>query len=337
MIGLIVLLIISTQIFASAPKMGTSGATELLIPMGARSVSMAGANIAGVKGAEAIYWNPAGLSNVKTGEAMFSYMSYFADMKVTYLAAGVSAGELGVIGLSVQVLNIGDIAVTTWDSPEGTGEIINPNYLTLGLTYSKRFTDRILFGTSAKVISERVGTMNASAMAFDFGLQYVTPFGIGFGVTLKNLGSKVQFDGTAIEFDSEIPYSGPTATTRKTKLDMAKAELPTSMNMGLSYKYDLNDMAGLTLTGAYSNNAFELDHVKIGAEFGLMNLLFVRAGYVSYMYPDDWEWSKDSQYGLSFGMGLNLNLGGTDFMFDYANRPMALFDANQYFSVSVGF
>ena len=337
LLAFLVMLLVCTQIFASGPKLGTNGATELLIPMGAVSSSLSGSNIAHVKGTEAIYWNPAGLANMNNGEATFSYMSYFADMKVTYLAAGIRAGSFGVLGISAQVLDIGDLHVTTWDAPEGTGEIINPNYMTVGLTYSKRFTDRILFGTNGKVVSERIGTMSASAVAMDIGLQYLTPFGVNFGVTLKNYGTEIQFDGEAIEFDSDIPWAGPTATTRKTKLDMGSAELPTSMNIGLSYEYKMNTFGSINISGVYNNSAFELDRVALGAEYNLLNKFFLRAGYLSYLYPDDWDSAKDMEYGLSYGMGLNLSMGGNDFSFDYGSRPMDTFESNQYFSISIGF
>jgi len=338
LIGLLILLLIGSQgVFASAPKMGTAGAVELLIPMGARNVAMGGANIANIGGTGAIYWNPAGLSLLEAGEATFSYMDYFADMKVSYLAAGVRAGKLGVIGLSLQVFDIGEIYVTTIESPEGTGEVLSPDYITAGITYAKRFTDRISFGTNMKVISEKLGSMSASVFAFDLGLQYVSPFGIAFGVTMKNIGGDLEYDGNAHEFDSEIQWVNPNATTRKTKLDLAAHELPTSMNMGLSYVYDLGELGNLNLSGVYNNNSFELDHIGLGAELGIKEMFFIRAGYLSMLYPDDWDWDKESQFGLSMGFGLNLNFAGTNIMFDYANRPMELFDANQYFSVSFGF
>ncbi len=338
MIGLLVFLLIASQgLLASAPKMGTAGAVELLIPMGASNVAMAGANIASVTGTDAIYWNPAGLSMLKGGEATFSYMDYFADMKVTYLAAGVRAGNLGMIGLSFQVFDIGDIEVTTIEVPEGTGEVLQPDFLTASLTYSRRFTDRILFGTNAKIVSEKVGDMSANAIAFDLGLQYVSPWGVAFGVTMKNIGSTIQFDGNAHEFNADVPWANPNATTRKTKLDLAEHELPTSMNMGLAYTYKLEGLGNLCVSGVYNNNSYELDHFGMGAEFGLRDMLFVRAGYVSMLYPDDWDWDKDSQFALSMGLGVNLNFAGTNIKFDYANRPMELFDANQYFSISFGF
>lgn len=338
LIGLLVLLLIGTQsVFASGPKMGTAGAIQLLIPMGVSGVSMAGANIANVSGTDAIYWNPAGLSMEQGGEATFSYMDYFADMKVSYLAVGFRAGRLGTIGLSFQVFDIGDIDVTTIESPEGTGEVLSPDFLTAGLTYSVRFTDRILFGTTAKIISERLGDMSASAVAFDLGLQYVTPWGVSFGVTMKNIGSNIQYDGNAHEFNADVPWANPNATTRKTKLDLAAHELPTSMNMGLSYTYKLEGFGNLSVSGVYNNNSYELDHVGVGAELGFRDILFVRAGYVGMIYPDDWDWDKDSQFALSLGFGINLNFAGTNIKIDYANRPMELFDGNQYLSISFGF
>ena len=338
LIGLLMVLIVVTQsVFASGPKMGTAGAVELLIPMGARNVAMGGSNIATVSGTEAMYWNPAGLSMVQSGRVSFSYLDYFADMKVTHLAAGARAGATGVIGVSFQVLSIGEIAVTTVNNPEGTGEVLKPSFLTAGVTYSRRFTDRIAFGTNAKVISETIGMMSASAMAFDFGLQYVTPWGVAFGVTMKNIGTQIRFDGSGIEFDSPVPYADPNATTRKTRLDMASHELPVSMNMGLAYVYNLGGNMTLNLSGSYNNNAFELDNMLGGVELGIKDMLFVRAGYKSALYPEDWNWSKTAQYGLSMGFGLNLDFSGMKLEFDYANRPMDLFDANQYFSVSFGF
>jgi len=339
LIGLLILLLIGSQsVFASAPKLGTSAAPELFIPMGARNVALGGANIANVGGAEGIYWNPAGLAKMNVASATFNYMQYFADMKVSYLAAGARVGRSGAVGIAFQVMDIGEIEVTTIDMPEGTGEMLSPDYLTVTATYSNRFTDRISFGTNAKMISEKVGNMSASAVAFDFGLQYVSPFGIAFGVTMRNIGSKLQWDGTGIEFDSSVPWAGPTATSRKTKLDLAEEELPASMNMGLGYTMNFGTMHKLSLAGAYSNNTFMLDAISTGAEYSLNDMLFLRGGYMMTLYPEDYESGYEkAQYGLTFGFGLNLNMGGNKIMFDYANRPMDIFDANQYFSVSFAF
>lgn len=337
---LIALLLTAQWLLASGPKVGTNGAAELLIPMGARNVALGGANIASIKGTEAIYWNPAGLTMMsKASEATFSYLDYFADIKVSYLAAGTQIGNFGTLGLSLQSLNVGEIDVTTVEAPEGTGATIQPDFLTLNATFSKKFTDRINFGANFKVISQSVGNMHGSAMAFDFGLQYVTPWNMAFGVVMRNLGSSIKFDGTGIEFDSEIPYANPNATSRKTKLDMASNDLPASLNLGVAYSYVLGASQKLNVSGIYANNSFAIDHVSGGLEYAFKDLVFLRGGYSALLFPEDYPSGLDSesQFGLTFGVGCNIPLGTTTMMLDYAYRDMKLFDANQYFSVGFSF
>jgi len=334
--SLLFLTVIFTQtVQASAPKVGTAAGTELQIPMGARNVALGGSNVSSVSGTDALYWNPAGLALIQTAQASFTQTSYFADMKVSYLAAGAKVGNLGVLGLSLQILNIGDIKVTTIEVPEGTGEIIQPNYLTISGSFAKRFTDRINFGTNFKVVSEKIGNMSATGMAFDFGLQYLSPWDISFGVSMKNIGSKMKFDGTGIEFDADIPYVSPSGTTRKTALDLASNQLPASLSLGVGYQKKFGASQQVNLTGAYSNNSFAIDQINVGAEYAFRNMIFARCGYAMSLLPSDYPENIEDEtaFGITAGFGLHLPVGGTKLMFDYAYRPMLHFDANQYFSI----
>jgi len=333
------ILLTSGSVTAGGRKLGTAGAPELMIPMGARSVGMAGANIANVYGTEALYWNPAGLSQVANAEANFSYLTYFADMNISYVTAAIKAGSLGVIGLSLQTLDIGKIEVTTYDVPEGTGEAIEPNYITAGLSFATALTNRILFGLNTKLISEQIGNMSARAVAWDIGLQYHSDANLDFGVVLRNIGSQIQFDGTGIEFDSDIPYSNPNATTRKTKLDMGSHELPTMLGIGMAYRYNLTESHMLNLTGQYLNSSYSFDQLVAGVEYSFRDMFFIRGGYNNPFFPD--EYSSDSkddyQFGLHFGAGMMLNIGGSKLHLDYAYRDMDTFAANNYFTVGFEF
>ncbi len=326
-------------VFGSGPKIGTNAAPELQIPIGARGVALSGGHIAHVEGVEAIYWNPAGLGVIKSGEIAFNYMNYFADMQITNLVAGIQAGRLGALGVSVQVLNIGGIPITTIEAPEGTGETLKPNYITVGATFARRFTDRINFGANAKMISESIGNMRASSVAFDLGLQYISPWNVYFGVVLRNLGGEMAFSGTGIEFDSSVPWANPNATTRKTKLDMSAGELPTSMSMGLGYRYQLGPQQHINVSGTYANNSFNLDHLAAGVEYSFKDMIFLRGGYSAALFPEDYpgSTSDDYQYGLCLGLGMRIPVGNSSVMVDYAYRDMQLFDANQYFSVGFTF
>ena len=336
---MIILLVISTQdTFAGGRKLGSAAASELLIPMGARSVGMGGANIANVSQTEAIYWNPAGLANLQSSEASFSYMTYFADMNVSYFTLGYYMEGIGTLGLSLQSLDIGDLIVTTVDNPEGTGEILSPDYITVNATFSRRLTDRILFGVNTKLISERIGNMSASAVAWDFGIQYISDLNIDFGIVLKNIGTSMQFDGTGIEFDSVIPFASPNATTRKTKADIVSNEMPTSLNMGLAYRYVINEENKLNINTSYISNSFNIDQMIGGMEYSFQDFVFLRVGYEAPLYPSDFpSEAQDYQFGLTFGAGINLEIDGNMIVIDYAYRDMDIFDGNNYFTLGFQF
>jgi opacity protein-like surface antigen len=323
--------------FSAGPKMGTAAAIELQIPMGARSVGMGCANIANVAKTEAIYWNPAGLSALPGAQVDFSYLTYFADMKISYLTAGYTLEKIGTIGLSLQSMDIGDIEVTTLDAPDGTGELFTPDFLTLVGTFSRQFTDRISFGINTKLISREIHLMSATALAFDFGLQYRSDINIDFGIVLRNIGSSLQFDGTGAEFDSDIPFADPNATTRKTRLVMAENELPATLDMGLSYRYTISEQHKLNISGLFSNNSYALDAFTGGVEYNYQDMVFLRTGYTAPIYPDDFQGAKEYQFGLTLGAGVDLNVGENLLHIDYAYRDMDLFDGNNYFTLGFEF
>ena len=100
---LVILLLISLmvsvhEVTAGGKRVGSAAGIELIIPMGAQNVGIGGSNVANVNGMEAMYWNPAGLSQVRGVQAGFNYMTYFADMKISYFAVATNVGKLGVVG-----------------------------------------------------------------------------------------------------------------------------------------------------------------------------------------------------------------------------------------------
>src|SRR5215470_1840001 len=89
----------------SDERVGTGGAPELRLPVGARSTALAGATLGSVAGVEALYYNPAGIvgTDNKT-EVLFSHTQYIADMDVNYFGIAQSLGDWGSLGVSVKVL-----------------------------------------------------------------------------------------------------------------------------------------------------------------------------------------------------------------------------------------
>ncbi len=337
-------LLIAAQAFAGTGKRkGTAGAQELLLPVGSVGTALGGANLAYVSGLEAIHWNPAGLSaSTHSAEVMVSHFRYIADVNVNYVAGNFKSNGFGSLALSIRSLDFGDIPVTTEVSPDGTGELYSPTFLTLGLTYSRAMTDRIHFGTNVKVITERIMRESANGLAFDFGLQYTTGTGLNLGIALKNIGPNMTFDGGDLEVFTKDISGRPDTEGENTRLPLSSFELPTSLEIGLSYNLKLGEASKLALMGTFFNNNFALDEYRFAGEYNFNERVFVRGSYVlGYDADADKIRTADKDYyiwGPSVGGGVNFNLGESLLLnVDYAYRFTELFADNQWFTLRVNF
>ncbi|MDZ7315056.1 MAG: PorV/PorQ family protein [candidate division KSB1 bacterium] len=342
-----VLLLSSATVFAGTGKrIATAGATELLIPVGARSTALSGANTAGVFGIDAIYWNPAGVAMAESNtEAMFSHQNWIGDIDVNYLAVATQVSRVGAIGLSLKTLSFGDIMETTVTNPEGTGKVFSPTYLTVGLTYSRKMTDRILFGATAKLVTERIMSTGAQGVGFDFGLQYVSPVsGLKLGVVLTNFGTNMKFIGTDLERRVIMPGTEAGTVQTSVSIPTASFDLPSQLKLGVSYALNLGEQINLDLMGAFVNNAYAYDQYIAGAELSLRDFLFLRGAY-SLAFKEGLgenesgkfvSASEDYLFGPSFGLGVKFNVG-FPVTLDYAYRLTEFFNNAQFFCLTVGF
>lgn len=337
LIIILILLFVAVNENYSGPrtKLGTMAAPELLIPLGSIGTSLQGSNLASTTGVDAMFWNPAGLSqiNYNSGDIMFSHMNYFADLKMEYLAGAVKLGSLGVLGASIRSLDFGDpIEVTTENNPDGTGETYSPTYITANLGFARAMTDRVHFGMNVKLISERIAQVSATGYAFDFGLQYVAgKSGIRFGIALKNLGSSMKFDGPGL--DRQFSTTGGTTVRRIT---LQEFDLPTSLEIGVSYNMAFAKNNNVTISSAFQNSGFVSDEYRFGLEYNYRQNVFLRGAFT--LYPD--KETDESLFGPSFGAGVKYPFGGISLGFDYAYRIINEkgFDShNQFFTLSVGF
>jgi hypothetical protein len=320
----------------SDERQGTSGAGELRIPIGPRSTALGGTTVADVYGAEALYWNPAGLGSLPGTQAYFSHLGYIADMHVNYFAIVTKAGDFGNIGFSAKVLDVGDVIVTTEEAPDGTGDVISPSFSTLGLTYGRQFTDKVRFGATAQFVNEKVANASARGLAFDFGFQYDTGYnGLVFGFVMKNFGTNMQFTGSDFEFNVPIPDAEPGASNRTVTTTAAPFEMPSYFQMGVSYDLLRQDQNQFKLLGSFQSNNFTPDEFKGGAEYLYKDQVALRAGYARRVSSAD----GDVYNGFSWGAGLNLGLGtATKLRFDYANRMVrSYFDDTHEFAVGLNF
>ncbi len=334
------LLVFSAQVFASgSDRRGTAAAQELLIPVGARQIGMSGASVSFVSGIDAIYWNPAGLDRMQAAAAgSFSHMRYIADMNVSYVAAAAKSG-LGSFGLSFKTIDFGDIPITTTDQPDGTGALFSPQFITLGLTYSKGLTDRVAVGATMNVINETIDRVSASGYAFDIGVQYKGLLGLNglsLGLAVKSIGPGLQFDGNGMLVRAEAEDTErPTSFYR---VSAGTDELPSTMDIGLAYQFDMGANSNLKAAAVFSHNNYQDDLVRGALEYNFNNMIFLRGGYSTNVNgTEDPTGESIYIYGATFGAGFNYDLGGLVLTLDYAYRQAAFFDANNVFTLSLGF
>ncbi len=331
--------IVLNSVSAQNKKTGTSAASELLIPVGARDLALGGSSLATSSGVESMFWNPAGLGRMShSAEGMFSNMTYFADAGVTYGAVAASFGEFGVVGLSVKTISFGDIPLTTQDDPENaSGRFFSPNYVTVGLTYARSLTDAISFGGSAKLVNEQIDQVSSSGFALDFGVQYhglVGITGLSLGVAVKNIGPQMKFNGPGL-YGAATRSDGLRPEQRYLS-DAASFELPSLVEIGLGYGGSFTNNAVWGLTGSFTNNNLYLDEYRVGGEVGVTMEslhLFGRAG--TALVPQ--AASGSNIFGATFGFGIGYTATGVEVTVDYAYRAVDFFDANQVFSLKVGF
>ena len=190
-------------------RVGQAGAYELLINPWARSSGLASSNTASIRGIESVFLNVAGLTGTNSTEIMFSHASWFADISISSFGVGQKVGDTGVMGISFMSLDFGEIVRTTEQNPNGGLGTFSPQFMNVGLSYAKKFTDRISGGVTLRLISESAAEIAANGFSFDTGIHYVTGSRnqAKFGIALKNIGTGINTLFLSIEFNNLLIIS----------------------------------------------------------------------------------------------------------------------------------
>jgi hypothetical protein len=314
-------------------RVGTAAMEELLVPVTARTVAL-GATLTGglanLSGIEAVQSNPAALMVNNGTAALFSRTEYVADIGINYVGVAQRFGANNV-ALALTSWDYGEIARQTEAAPEVDPNVTwDASILVLGATFGRQFTDRIAAGVTLKALGRRIDDAESNGLAFDAGMTYVVgESGLRFGVSLKNFGTEMQFDGEGL--NRPLPGTGPEGPGEiAVEIEDLEAELPSLLNFGVSYTRAFSGDLSVTGLANFRSNAYDLDNYAAGLELGYAELFFVRGGVnvTSDSDADFWDvWSV--------GAGLNLDLVGTNLMVDYAYRPSSVFDGANIFTVNL--
>lgn len=308
-------------------KVSTAGGQFLKVPIGARGMGMGGAYGSVANDLSALYWNPAGIADIKTVATEISYMQWFATYSHSFAAASFPLNQDYVVAVNATSFSSGDIQITTIENPEGTTAKYTVSDLALGVTFSGYLTDQFSFGITAKYINNSIYNLSSTGLAFDIGTMYNTGiYGIKIGFSIHNLGG-------------ETSYAGQSLRTIKKTIEQLNAA-PVDMSMiAYPYSYPLIFRASLSselykeddhkVIGAVDFNTFSdvPEQFSLGAEYSYADFVALRAGY---------QTSQD-QFGFAAGIGIKYEVGGVDGRFDYAINPTKTLGLVNRFTIGIRF
>ena len=293
--------------------LGSAGAAHLLVNPWARSSAIGDAGYAQINGLEATYTNIAGLAYTDKTQIKFNYSNWMGSAGVSFNSAGIAQriSEEGVIAISVQSMNFGDIPITTVENPEGNIGFFSPRTNIFNVGYARKFSSSISGGINFKVISESISNMKANGIAIDAGIRYVTgeEDQLKFGITLKNVGPVMRYSGDGLAQQVEYTSTGFIASLEERS---ATFEMPSLLCIGGSYDFIFNENNKLNLALGFTANSFSNDQYRIGMDYGMTNekMAFnLRAGYVYEKNLLNVENRSNALIGPSAGFSIDALVG----------------------------
>ncbi|NUM68043.1 PorV/PorQ family protein [candidate division KSB1 bacterium] len=323
-------IILAGNIFSSeslAQKVGSTSMQFLKVMPSARATALGEAYAVRATGAEAMFWNPAGLARLDNMELTSTYTNWLFDSQQGALAFALAIEGFGALGLQVQYVDFGEFEETTnarpyISNPEGpglTGRTFSPYSYVVGVSYGRDLTDKFSVGLGMKYVHEslydgrkltaqvRQGVFEevdtwANGLLFDFGIRYNT------GYRSIHIGSAVQ------NFGADVKY--------------AKESNPVQLLFRFGIGADLVGPEGLLRSGSSENRlsaALDIFHpndyaqqIHAGVEYEFAGSFALRGGY-KFNYDFD---------GLTLGGGVKHALEGVRLSADYSYGAMGTYLGN---------
>ncbi|MFA6456252.1 MAG: PorV/PorQ family protein [Bacteroidota bacterium] len=318
---------------SNVSKKGTTAAPFLSISQGAKGIGMGGAYVAVANDASAMYWNPAGITDIYGTSLVVDHTQWLAGINYNYVAGTLNLGDFGTMGLSFTSSDIDEMKVTTIEAPEGNGETFSVTDMAVSLSYAIKLTENFSIGFNPKFIQQKIWKMSATAFAIDVGVKYITPFdGVVLGMSISNFGQKMKMEGKSslVLYDQDQSTSGNNGRI-PAYLATEEWALPLNFKFGIAYHALKDEVSKLTLAVDASHPSDDYESVDVGAEYIFYDFLAIRGGYRSLFLAE-------SETGLTLGVGVTQAVvGAMQVTFDYAFQDFGRLKDVQKFSVGLTF
>lgn len=254
---------------------------------GARATAMGEAAVALVDGSNMTFWNPGSLSFNHSIELMITHTEFIQGVRTEYFSLNLPISSKQVLGFNGYFSYINGLEKREDLNSQAGSFGVYDGYGTVawGMAYMPNHS----FGVALKGIYQQIDTYSAWSGALDFGYTvrsfYLT--NLSLGATVRNLGLPIKFIET-------------------------RYQLPLTFEIGAAYQV-LNET--LMLTGSIQKPLLQEMVFKLGAEYVLEDIIFLRAGYKYAQFGND----LGPLSGLSVGLGSQIS----EYKIDYSFIPYA--------------
>ena len=198
---LLVLVALIGDVSVAQTDGGRTAADFLLIGTGARAAGMGDAYTAVAAGAEAAYWNPAGMAGMEEHEVVLGHFSLLQDVSLEHGAFAYAANEKTTVAVAVTYLNYGTI--DGFDVSGQATQDLSAYDFAAGLSLGYELTDELALGLTGKYINQNLDDITGSGVAADIGVRYIYRT-VTLAATVNNIGTGVSYDETT----EKLPLTG---------------------------------------------------------------------------------------------------------------------------------
>jgi len=271
-------------------NIGTKGFNFFKIKYSPRAEAMANAYAGLSDESDAVFFNSAGLSQLKSRELSISFISYFDGFNGGSIVFALPQKNKLAFGVFSQFLGSGNIekTIVTDNGYEEAGEF-GVSEMIFGAALAYDMIDILKLGMNAKMLYEGIDGNSATAVAVDLSMLHKTTYNnLMLGASIMNLGLQ----------------------TSKYTAESEKIDLPVTVQIGLSY----SGIRSLLLNGDLYRPLDGDFSVKIGSEYVIKEVFKLRAGFKSN-YED---WKSEGDFGSFAGMSFGASFTRDKLVVDYA-------------------
>ncbi|NLO90770.1 MAG: PorV/PorQ family protein [Elusimicrobia bacterium] len=307
----------------SSQAAGTTGSDFLNLGVGARPLGMGGAYTAVAEGAEAAYWNPAGLAQVQKMAGTFMRANYVEGITYNYFSYAYRFNQTTVMSASAMMTDIGDIKRTDING-NWNNDYFRPKDAAYYLSYCYSVVDLsdkdhdVAIGVSGKYISSKI-VNSATAYGLDIGVMTFhfakIPYRLGF--TVQNLGKGTKYDQDTDPMPLNIKTGGAVSLTDHL-LFALDANFPKSADpyatIGAEVEMFSDRNMGVAMRGGYNTQQARIQDGAAGLAFG--------AGIAFGTFRFDYSFGNMGELGNVHRFSINFDLPTWKPVFKRADRTI---------------